>query len=268
MPPKRKTRRKLTKPLSSKYHPVQAKPVRASKQEFVAPEEKDPIGPMVAPVVDVPVESRKRQQCEYKWKEYNMAVDVLGEGATAKVRALCDEKTKCPYVLRMEEFTPTRWRGEPEFIQHVLVASLASENQIGPKLYDAWTCFDEKKQMFVGLMVMDRWDGDLRHFMITDDIVTQVEAKTKKLHQLGYVHGDIWPGNILYRRRGNKTEIVLVDFDRAISIDHIRQNGLSTVEQELRAIDNLRRWKRFEPWSGYDGMDLRARGIDPDRPSY
>jgi tRNA A-37 threonylcarbamoyl transferase component Bud32 len=245
---RRKKRKKIYRP------PRISKPRRSKRTEY----DKTP----AINIYELLVESPIRRQCELAWLDYK-SNGSIGKGASSNVYSLCDAKNECPYVLRIQELPQAlnsdgMNEGIASFTNQVMVTELASKHKIGPKLYDAWLCYTDG--VTIGMMVLDRWDGDLRQYIVDSNIDTMLqdlEHKMYKLHNLGFVHGDIWPANVLFRKRGNKTEVALTDFDRSVPI--ISPWGQKTHEKDIIALEKLKRswWNGFkyrDPWQGYTWM--------------
>ena len=54
-----------------------------------------------------------------------------------------------------------------------------------------------------GIIIMDRYTADMSRFIITEmnvrDIIDQLSPQIKILHNLGYIHWDLFRKNVLYR---------------------------------------------------------------------
>lgn len=190
MPPKtrKKTRRKLTRPMSSKYHPVQ--PPKSRKQ---------PVRKDKPKTTFLPVRTIYRDQCESAWNDYKQGAK-LGSGTAGSVYELCDEQKECPYVLKVEEdVSIQQFTHEVEY-QHKARA-------FAPKILDAWICTHVSGSKQVGFIVMERVDGTLRDYLSDNSITMEfakklmktIRSHVSKLHNMGLVHGDLHDENIFYK---------------------------------------------------------------------
>ncbi len=78
---------------------------------------------------------------------------------------------------------------------------------IGAKFVGAWFCQDD----YVGIIISELWSGELLlddDECLPDDLVDKLSNQVKVIHNLGLVHGDILPKNILIKRN---TDGIIID---------------------------------------------------------
>lgn len=148
---------------------------------------------------------------------YNLT-KYLAEGTYGVVfKTGCDIKGDCKYVIKIQildddEELIRGWEKEA-----MLVKLLSKKYNIGAGLIGAWRCGNE-----TGLIVTELWDGDLQldtqpnvnPSCITKKLINKLKTQIKTLHDIGYVHGDILPKNILVKKnnQGVVTDVTLSDF--------------------------------------------------------
>lgn len=125
---------------------------------------------------------------------------------------------KCQYVIKFIPFENT--------IEETIYNKLKYDN-ITPKLIDTWesTIYDyfrtpvaTRKMM---ALLLEKYDGDVYDLLrenITDEqrqliFKTIIEKNLKLNFNYGIRHGDFHTGNVVYRKRGNITEIRFIDFE-------------------------------------------------------
>ncbi len=177
--------------MSSKFRKIQPKP---KKHKVPKPKKKKQ-------VVFLPVRSIYRDVCESAWNDYKLG-QQLGQGRSGSVFELCDEMKQCPYVLKVEEsgrFNTPNFTDEVEY-QHRARA-------VAPKIFDAWVCQTNDGSRMAGFIVMERMDGTLNDFLISNPITMEFGKKLMKtlrshvyrLHKMGIVHGDLHTENIYFK---------------------------------------------------------------------
>lgn len=107
--------------------------------------------------------------------------------------------------------------------EELRLARLFSELGVAPRVHDDWECEN------VGFIVMDRWDGsmeDQRVRHLPRALVYKLRSMIQRIHEAGYVHGDIMPKNVLVRLNdlGQPIDVALADFGLTQTPDDWREN--------------------------------------------
>lgn len=115
-----------------------------------------------------------------------------------------------------------------EFIDEATLYLLFHDNNIGPNVSDTWYTYEKKIKSYKGYIVTDKMDCDLMSLMkstkdynyllkeniyITKKSIKELKYEIIKLHQLGYIHADLMPKNILVELKNNViTRMCITDF--------------------------------------------------------
>lgn len=91
---------------------------------------------------------------------------------------------------------------------------ILSDNKICPKILSIKESDDEKCITFEKITPFLRENRSVRPMMSDEAIVIAVKEKVKKMHKLGYGHGDLHLENIGFKNN----EIYLLDFDTVYKI--------------------------------------------------
>jgi len=119
--------------------------------------------------------------------------DMINRGRSGTIFIGC-YGNKCDYIIKIQKLSE-------KSLRELSISILAANNQIGPKVFDAWTCH---KYLFIVFERIKKTDSKMTHEMYTD-----LETKLKRFHSLGYVHYDLNPGNILFNENN---EPFIIDF--------------------------------------------------------
>lgn len=124
----------------------------------------------------------------------------IGSGAFGKVYRACKYKD-CNYVVKVQK--------NDVYANAELGAYLSlQKSRLLPKLYAAWTC---KGKMY---LVLERlFDCTLPK----TQLIRRLSEKLNKLLQLGWLHCDIHPGNVMCTQRNR---LVLIDFGLSVQKGH------------------------------------------------
>lgn len=158
----------------------------------------------------------------YKLKKY------IAEGSYGVVYQACDMKKTCNYVVKIQqldfhdETKMDDWLRETE-----ITGMLSMKYDIGPKFLGAWLCEQDQ----VGIIVSELWDGTL-FGCPSKELINKLQQQIDTINNLGYVHGDILPKNILVKKdsKGKIIDITLTDFG---------------------TVNTVKQWKKDEKNYGY-----------------
>jgi len=145
-------------------------------------------------------------------------IDFIGEGAGSRIYVVSHPTTKQLYALK--HVVPTTEK-EQRFVEQ-----LEAEFEVGKAVNHPGLrrCFDMKvnrtllRKVTEAVLVMELFDGqplDARPFQSTEGVVDtfiQVGQALEALHQLGYVHCDLKPNNILM---GPDRQVKVIDLGQA-----------------------------------------------------
>jgi len=116
-----------------------------------------------------------------------------------------------------------------DFIRETNLIKELSRNGVGPIFYDAWVCKPSIGYPF-GCVITELWDGELLPTdCLPDDLIVKLEIQINTIHDLGYIHGDIFTKNILVKRdsRKNVTDVTLNDFGTVATVENWRNIMMS-----------------------------------------
>ena len=133
---------------------------------------------------------------------------VLGRGTFGTVANACFDGS-CKYAVKIIK------RGPDVEREINITKKLWEKYQIGPRFYDSWDCGDRH------VIVTDMWDGDLpKNVCPPDHILKKLCKQIQRMHDAGYVHGDILEKNILIKTVGKEiVDTTLADFGTVRSIE-------------------------------------------------
>jgi len=159
----------------------------------------------------------------------------ISEGTYGVVYKVCNKNRNCDFIIKIQllggyyikngeivakgqltESNLEDWKKEVD------VTLIFNKYGIGSRIVDAWLCANEtkvtqyntKKELF-GIFAAEMWSGELKHDECPPkNIIDKLEKQIEKIHSLGYVHGDIFPKNILVKRNklGLITDATVSDF--------------------------------------------------------
>mgnify|MGYP001764756676 CR=1 FL=1 len=133
---------------------------------------------------------------------------VLGSGAFGTVYTSCN-KTNCDFATKIQK-PDSSFRMEIDVIKKLN----QDPRWNGVKLvYDTickGTCKDGMKDF--GIMILDKWDGNITNQdkLILDNFDTFINSlsqQIKVIHDIGYVHWDLLPKNVLYKAVGPRFSV-------------------------------------------------------------
>jgi len=142
---------------------------------------------------------------------------IIGKGAFGTVYNACQKKN-CEYVVKLQNITDDWYK--KIFDMEVNVMNQLMNNKYGgvELLYHAicdGICGSNKIK--IGLMILDKWDGNLdgKEILVNKNIdifLNTISTQIKILHNLGYVHWDLLPKNVLYKDVGGTVSFTITDF--------------------------------------------------------
>lgn len=177
---------------------------------------------------------------------------LLGQGEFGKVFLTCCDD-QCDYVVKEIKLPIDRIN---EFQREYEASVVASERNIGPTIYDAHYCPNQRK----AFIYFEKMDGDFADWVMyyswkrlrisedgketvlidtkepfpgRDEIYRQWKQRLNEFHEAGWVHGDVSTGNVLYKQivpeKGSPAyqEWKLTDFGKSERIGPTSEQQLS-----------------------------------------
>jgi hypothetical protein len=102
-----------------------------------------------------------------------------------------------------------------EYEKEVKLIKFFNENDIGPKMKENWTCeyngksidydyrsrkIEKEYSKTYGVIIMEKWDRALKiGDVLEEGIFNKLKFQVNKIHELGYIHMDLLPRNILVK---------------------------------------------------------------------
>lgn len=195
-------------------------------------------------------------------KDVSMCLDgyeitrLLGEGGFGVVfHAKNPLNPKKEYALKFQLLNKKHlvesWKKEVDIIK------LFAARGVGPAFFGAWRCDDAQ----AGIIVNDLWDGELqRSYPLETWHIDHLEAQLRTIHSLGYVHGDLFPKNVLvrYTTPGDPlsgiTHVTVADFGLTARREAFKEYDETWMQYHLddvrdyfyaepRMLDNIFIWK-------------------------
>ena len=160
-------------------------------------------------------------------------IKEVGEGAFGKVY-LC-EKNKKKYAIKLQIFHKKSWHAKniESFIKQRLneykIAKKIGSVGIGPKIYDTMFFYDEMKDKFINLIIMEFIKGkELCKYenkkKLNEDEKKRLQLKIDKLHKLKIYHKDLHKCNIMVTKKNGKLDFIIVDFGLAREQKNVIKN--------------------------------------------
>ena len=139
-------------------------------------------------------------------------------GAYGSVSEVCKNKN-CNYIVKAIPFKNAYTK--QSFIREALIAPMMDKVNVGPKIYDIFTCLN------VGYIVMDKWQGTLSELFFRnlnfdiDKYFDDIFKLIKKMHNNNVIHNDLHTGNILYKKdKKGKYTFCINDFGLSIYFEN------------------------------------------------
>jgi tRNA A-37 threonylcarbamoyl transferase component Bud32 len=158
-----------------------------------------------------------------KSKEDEEGARYLNEGDYGKVYRL--GPSKCVKIINISEseLQATDDRIDDIFFpREVEISKKAGELGIGPKIEDAYICFQENDSSCHGVIYMEWLEGKTLYDWLSKGRSTEeiakvrdlVEAKIQKMHAHGIIHMDLHNGNvfILLDAKGEVKDVSFIDY--------------------------------------------------------
>ena len=177
---------------------------------------------------------------------------AIAQGEEGAVFQLCMEKgdPECDqYLMKIEDIHHKHKLAEPEHVVHHAVFNpallrLVSKEDISVPLIGGgrpavWTCdgwLTDPRRADIpttfGFTVMERWNVTVdTSYEGVDDLLRQsITEKLDRLHQLGYVHGDIHGANIMLKYAfevDETTKIAFIDFGQSKKLADLTEEDLA-----------------------------------------
>lgn len=185
------------------------------------------------PVKDVRVGDESFMLSMLCVKDYKIK-KVIGSGAFGSVMVACKRDSTswasdCSYIIKLQRDP----RSADNFAQEVEVLTKlgADPRWNGVKMLEHCQTNDQNTmrdlyllsvKVYGNIIVMDRWKGDLTRLNmnggILNTVLTQLSTQIKVLHDIGYIHWDLFRKNILYKnsrksqKGGSGIQISIADF--------------------------------------------------------
>lgn len=151
-------------------------------------------------------------------------IKPIGDGSFGSIYLTRDAKG-LEYAMKIimlggdEDYKMTD--GVPEyFVKEMKIITELNNHNIGPKLYKSWYCGDDLHVF--GFVVTERWSGELpKDECLSQLHINKLLTQIRTMHELGYVHGDVFARNILVKRNDNRdiVDVTLTDFGSTDTID-------------------------------------------------
>ena len=168
-------------------------------------------------LIDLPTET-ENEKCyrEYKFNR------KLGSGVYGIVNHMCKKENEldCKYAIKVQRILNNDSR--ERINKELNLIKRLSNVGIGPKFISSWECDDKI------YTVTEVWDGDLTGYfdgkykgfdgkLCLKSAVDKLRNQINWFHNNGYVHGDIYPKNVLVKLDMNNViiDVTLADFGLA-----------------------------------------------------
>lgn len=167
--------------------------------------------------------------------------EKIGAGAFGAAFIACTVRG-CDRVLKIVPLG-SGFTSKKRFAQEAEMTLAMSTAGIGAKLYNSFIC-TTSGELSVGVLVLERWDGDMNKDdieQVAQSIPLQdiLASHIEKLHDLGYVHYDVQPKNVLVRRAGKKViDLRLTDWGLTEKRDTLLQKSWLKKLYKYHANDN------------------------------
>ena len=152
----------------------------------------------------------------------------IGEGAFGTVY-LC-EKNKKKFAIKLQFYFKEDGNMEG-FIKSRLneykIAKKIGNAGIGPKIYETMFFYDEIKELFLNIMIMEYIKGEeLCSYQkkLKESEIKKLKLKIDKLHKMKIYHKDLHRCNIMVTKKNGKLDFVILDFGMAVEQKNIIKN--------------------------------------------
>jgi len=190
----------------------------------------------------IPVNGKDKESCKEKFQ----AALKKWTGSARRRKSyngVCHSKEdkQCKYVIKVfqkdDHKNPALFRHEIRVLRDLEKLHL----NISPHVHQMFACG------LYGLVVMDKWDGDLLELIFSQRHFTEIALRhlymkvrdiVSKLHQAGWVHGRINFQNIIFRGE----QLGLVSWAHAQSLSNVKHHSerdALLIKSDMHAIDIL-----------------------------
>jgi len=165
-----------------------------------------------------------QMNCMYDYSVEN----IIGKGSFGSVMTACRRKSMyitedCAYTVKLQ-LTVTKVQYEVYTSEVRIMKELTGDPEwTGVRLLSSCHTDDpgntiKQRDVSVtgGVIIMDRYTGDMSRFLVTEanvhDIIDAISPQIKILHDLGYIHWDLFRKNVLYRDTAGLYTYSIADF--------------------------------------------------------
>lgn len=146
----------------------------------------------------------------------------IDNGTNSNIYGACI-KDDCKYILRITEFEKDYESRFNNFEEEVEIMNKMYELGVGPKLIRSWKCEVTRKNRIldIGLMLIEKYDTDLKKYSknITNNDFEKINKMIEKIHDNGYIHGDLHPKNIILKiNKDGIEDIKIIDYSTTFHV--------------------------------------------------
>ena len=160
---------------------------------------------------------------------YDYAIEkIIGRGSFGSVMTACIRKTNyitedCAYTIKLQ-LTTTSIQADVYASEVYIMRQLTNDPKwTGVRMIAACSTGDtgniiqqKERDIAGGIIIMDRYTADMSRFIVNEmnvhDIINQLSPQIKILHDLGYIHWDLFRKNVLYRDTAGVFTYSIADF--------------------------------------------------------
>lgn len=174
---------------------------------------------------------------------------VLGEGAYGKVYKINNKKAAKIVPLGTHFIWDEINKLKENILNEFAICKLAGELGVGPKVYDHYSCCDEKNQCYY-ILYMDLLNGKNLYDWLDDKPSVEEQEYVKKilieklevLHKNNIIHNDLHRGNVFVvnkrngKEKSNIEDVFIIDYGLATNF---KRKMKQTISFENKMIDYL-----------------------------
>lgn len=170
--------------------------------------------------------------------------NILGEGAYGKVYKINNKKAAKIVALGTHFIWDEINKLKDTILNEFAICKLAGELGVGPKVYDHYSCCDEKDQCYY-VLYMDLLNGKNLHEWFADNPSIAEQQKVKKLlmekleilHKNNIIHNDLHRGNVFVISKKSKVEdVFIIDYGLA---SNFKRKMKQSISWETKIVDYL-----------------------------